>query len=116
MSIIIDDATIAILEKCGAFVGVAISGFVGYLLKKGYIDIWLSKLIVPSEIIHAVKKQNGNALTKLNMDDELVDYLRMLAPGEDGTIDEEKAKEMIHDCIAWNNRLIKTVPKKEEGK
>lgn len=111
MSIIIDDTTISILEKVATATGAGITFTFAYLFKKGYIDIWLTKLFTSTEVIHAVKKQNGNALVKLNMSDDVVKYLQQLAPAEDGTIDEEKAIECLRDCIHWNNRIIKKVPK-----
>jgi hypothetical protein len=111
MAIIIDDTTISIMWNVVTGIGTAITIIVGYLYKKGYIDIWLSKLFTPSEVITAVKKQNGNALTKLNMSDDIVKYLQVLAPGHDGTIDEEKAIECLHDCIRWNNRIINKIKK-----
>lgn len=128
MTIIIDDATISAIEKVVTGMGTGFTLLIGYMYKKGYIDILLSKLFTPSEVIHAVRRQNGNALEKLNMSDELmnavkkqngnaikklnmsddiVKYLQVLAPGPDGTIDEEKAIESLHDCIRWNNRIIK---------
>lgn len=111
MAIMIDDATISMVYKLITGTGATITIIVGYLYKKGYIDIWLSKLFTPSEVISAVKKQNGNALTKLNMSDDIVKYLQVLAPGHDGTIDEEKAIECLHDCIRWNNRIINKIKK-----
>lgn len=116
MPIIIDDTTISLAEKVVTAIGTAGTIGVGYLVKKGYVDIWLTKLLVPSEVIHAVKRQNGNALDKLNMSDEIVNYLRRLAPAEDGTIDEAKAIECLHDCIKWNNRIIPKVNRDEVRK
>lgn len=116
MPMIIDDTTISIIGKICASIGVSVSLIVGYLVKKGYVDIWLTKLLTPTEEIHALKMQNGKALTKLNMSDEIVKYLVELAPGPNGTIDEEKAIECLHDCIRWNNRLIKKIPMMDEIK
>lgn len=116
MPIVIDDATLSFVEKVATAIGSAIVFIGGYLLKKGYIDIWLTKLFTSTEVIHAVKRQNGHALTKLNMSDELVDYLQKLAPSADGTIDEEAAIQVLRDCIKWNNHIIKKIPHVDEVK
>lgn len=105
---------IAIGEGLGTCVGVIITVLIStytFLRRKGYIHIWKTKLTaVTYEEAVAIKGQNGNALAKLNMSDELVEYLQNLAPSVDGTIDEEAAIAALRDCIKWNNHLIKKIP------
>lgn len=102
------------LSDVGAGLGgiIIVAGSVyTYLKQKGIIDIIVTKLTAVSyEEAKAIQDSNGNALTKLNMSDELVEYLQKLAPSEDGTIDEEKAIQALRDCIHWNNRLITKIP------
>jgi len=105
MSIVIDDTTIKGLLGIAGSVSAGITLIVGYLFKKGYIDIWLTKLFTSTEVIHAVKKQNGNALRKLNIPDKLIDMLLEVAPGGDGEIDEQKAIELLHHCVEYNNNV-----------
>ncbi len=85
-------------------------GIYRYLKSKGYVEIWKRKLTLNLDVVDAAHKQNGHALTKLNMSDDLVRYLQVLAPGENGKIDEEKAIASLRDCIKWNNRLIEKIP------
>lgn len=111
---------IAIGETIGTSIGIlitiAISAY-AYLKRMGYIKIWKTKLKgVTYEEAKAIQGQNGNALIKLSLSDELVEYLQKLAPCEDGTIDEEKAIEALRDCIKWNNHIIKKVPHISEVK
>jgi hypothetical protein len=105
---------VAIGESIGTCIGVGITIIISiytYLKRAGYIKIWKTKLTgVTYEEAKAIQGQNGNALVKLNMSDELVDYLQQLAPSEDGTIDEEAAVAALRDCIKWNNHLIKKIP------
>jgi hypothetical protein len=78
-----------------------------FLKKSGYWDTWKDKLLVPAPIVQAVKSQeNGSALAKLQMSDQLFKFLQNLAPSEDGTINEEQAIMVIRDCIKWNNRIV----------
>lgn len=86
MPIVIDDATINFIEKVAMAIGSAIGFIGGYLFKKGYIDIWLTKLFTSSEVIHAVKKQNGKALTKLNTNDDLFCVLESFDIDENGNV------------------------------
>lgn len=95
------------LVVLGAIVG-AVYRYLKYL---GYIDIWKKKLTLNIDVVDAAHRQNGNALNKLNMSDDLVNCLQRLAPGENGTIDEEKALECLKDYIKWNNHLIGKVSK-----
>lgn len=113
MEIIIDTETLA--PVFGSF-GASVVALAAWLLKKGYVQIWIQKLTTSIDEITALKAQNGNALTKLNMSDDLVNYLQKLAPGPDGTIDEEKAISVLHDCIKWNNHIIKKIPRAEDVK
>ena len=55
MSIVIEDSTVREIIAIVGTVGGGISVTVGYLVKKGYVDIWLNKLFVPNEVIHAVR-------------------------------------------------------------
>lgn len=113
MQVILDTETLApVIGTSGA----SVVALVAWLVKKGYVQIWITKLTTSLDEITALKNQNGNALTKLNMSDDLVDYLQKLAPGPDGTIDEEKAIAVLHDCIKWNNHIIKNIPRMEEVK
>lgn len=71
MSIVIDDSTILEVKAVFGALTTLILGAVGYLKTKGYLDILIARFITPSEVIHAVKNQNGNALDKLNTEDDL---------------------------------------------
>lgn len=96
--------------------GYAVGGFVvaaavgGYCQLKKYGITWDKikfKAAVPYEIAKSIYHQdNDRVAQKINLDDTLVEYLQKLAPGEDGTIDIEKAKAVIEDCAKWNNRKI----------
>lgn len=102
----------------GALAGICTAGIgiYGYLKSKGYLAIWKKKLTLNLEVVDAAHNQNGHALTKLNMSDDLVEYLQKLAPGVDGTIDEEQAIACLRDYIKWNNRVIRTIPDMKELK
>jgi hypothetical protein len=99
-----------------ATLGTVILGTYGYLSSKGYFRIWKKKLTLNLEVVDAAHNQNGHALTKLNMSDELVTYLQTLAPSADGTIDEETAIACVRDYIKWNNHIIRTIPNMRELK
>lgn len=87
-----------------------------WLESEGYLSIWKKKLTLNLEVVDAAHNQNGHALTKLNMSDELVTYLQTLAPSADGTIDEEMAIACLRDYIKWNNHIIRTIPNMRELK
>lgn len=87
----------------------------GYISRwKGYISAWKTKLGLDLEVANAAHKQNGQALTKLNLSDDLVCYLQMLALKEDGTIDEEKVIQFAKDYIRLKNNIIRTIPNMKE--
>jgi hypothetical protein len=86
MAIVIDDTTIKGILGVAGSVSAGITLVIGYLFKKGYIDIWLTKLFTSTEVIHAVKKQNGNALAKLNTKDDLFCVLESFDVGKNGNI------------------------------
>jgi hypothetical protein len=108
----IDSATVQAIA--GIFTTFIIAVYT-ILKKNGIWDIWKNKLLVPVQIVEAVKQQeNGSALAKLQLSDELFKFLQELAPNEDGTINEDRAKEVMSDCIKWNNRVIQI--KKQQQK
>jgi hypothetical protein len=89
----------------------------GWLKTRGYWDTWKTKLLVPAPIAEVVKESdNDKALEKLQMSDDLLEFLRELAPNDDGTINEEKAIDSLRDCIKWNNRILPIKNLHPEGK
>lgn len=93
------DITINIEAISSAVVGVVtvIIGIYGYLKSKGYIDIWISKLTIKSEVAQAVNDQsgNGNALAKLQLSDEILSILQVHASDETGMIDPDKLIKVL---------------------
>jgi hypothetical protein len=93
--------------------GTAVAGFItiivtiyGYLKSKGYIDIWKSKLTIKSDVAQAVSdNQNGNALAKLRISDEILTILQVHASDETGMIDPEKLKKVL-DNYKRINELV----------
>lgn len=87
MELLIDtDALVRGIEAAGAS-GIA---FFGYLMKKGYIQVWLKKIYLALrtslEEITALEAQNGNALDKLNTPDDVLCVLNSFEVNADGKI------------------------------
>ncbi len=96
-----------------------VGGTYGYLKGKGYWDIWKTKLTAVSfEEAQAIKKQNGNALNKLELPDEFIDLLQKYSSDAEGKVDADKFINILKDyrkimiLITLNKSL--TDPEKKE--
>lgn len=84
----------------------------GYLKTKGYIETWRSKLAVSPEVTNELQHtQNGNALAKLKLSDDILHILQIHASDETGLIDPDKLKSVlgnyqrIHELVTLNRPM-----------
>lgn len=80
----------------GGLVAILVSMLV-YLNQNGYIDKWLTKLSIEDDVANAAKEQNGSALIKLSIPDELIDVIKDMAADSDGGIDAQKIIDILKD-------------------
>lgn len=69
MQVIIDTETLApVIGSLGA----TVVALIAWVIKKGYLQIWAAKLTTSLDEINALKQQNGNAITKLEIPDDVL--------------------------------------------
>jgi hypothetical protein len=69
MQVIIDTETLApVIGSLGA----TVVALIMWVIKKGYLQIWAAKLTTSLDEINALKQQNGNAITKLEIPDDVL--------------------------------------------
>jgi len=69
MQVIIDTETLApVIGSLGA----TVVALIAWIIKKGYLQIWAAKLTTSLDEINALKQQNGNAITKLEIPDDVL--------------------------------------------
>jgi len=83
MQVIIDTETLAPLIGTS---GASVVALVAWMIKKGYVQIWITKLTTSLDEIHALKQQNGNALTKLEIPDDILCVLESFEIDKNGHI------------------------------
>ena len=72
-------------------------GVYTYLKQKGYLEKWKVKLSISDDVATAAKKQNGSALTKLSIPDELIDVFKDIAADNAGGIDAQRIIDILND-------------------
>lgn len=91
------------LENFGSMIGglfTILVALYAYLNQKGYIQKWKTKLSIEDDVASAAKKQNGSALLKLGIPDELVAVFKDVAMDSNGGIDAQRIIDILND---WNN-------------
>lgn len=86
------------VDEIGSIIAGIITVFLAiysYLRTKGYIDLWRSKLAIKTDVAQEVQKQNGNALAKLQLSDEILHILQVHASDEMGMIDPDKLSRYL---------------------
>jgi hypothetical protein len=72
-------------------------GLYAYLNKMGYIEKWKTKLSIEDEVAHVAKQQNGSALIKLSIPDELIAVFQDMATDPDGGIDTQRIIDILNN-------------------
>lgn len=88
------------LDSFGGMVGGLITILLGlytYLNQKGYIQKWKTKLSIDDEVATVAKKQNGSALLKLGIPDELIAVFKDIAADSNGGIDAQRIIDILSD-------------------
>jgi hypothetical protein len=88
------------LESFGSMIGgllTVLAALYAYLNQKGYIQKWKTKLSIEDDVASAAKKQNGSALLKLGIPDELIAVFKDIAADSDGGIDAQRIIDILND-------------------
>lgn len=88
------------LDSLGSMIGGLITVCVGlytFLNQKGYIKKWKTKLSISDDVAKAAKKQNGSALIKLSIPDELIAVFKDIAADSEGGIDAQRIIDILND-------------------
>lgn len=83
MQVIIDTETLA--PAIGSL-GATVVALIMWVIKKGYLQIWAAKLTTSLDEINALKQQNGNAITKLEIPDDILCVLESFEIDKNGHI------------------------------
>jgi len=86
----------------GVFAVAIVAGAYSQLKK---YDITFDKIMTKARMRYDIAK----AIEPLD-DDAVLQFLQILAPGPDGTIDVEEAKRVICDFVTYHNRVSKMLP------
>jgi len=115
------DVTIDI-EALGSVITGLVSVIVAvysYLKAKGYIETWRSKLAITSAVSDELQHtQDGNALAKLKLSDDVLHILQIHASDETGLIDPSKLVQVldnyqrIHELVTL--KRVMTVQEQNE--
>lgn len=95
MQVIIDTETLA--PVIGSF-GATVVALIAWVIKKGYLQIWAAKLTTSLDEINALKQQNGNAITKLEIPDDVLYILESFEIDKTGHVvlkGEERVSKLL---------------------
>lgn len=107
------------LESFGSLVGGLITVLVGmytYLNQKGYIQKWRTKLSIEDEVAQVATQQNGSALLKLSIPDELITVFKDISADSENVIDAQKIAEILNNFIEIEQILGSEKPLTKEEK
>lgn len=107
------------LESFGSMIGGIITMGVGVytiLNQKGYIQKWITKLSIDDDVADVAKKQNGSALIKLSIPDELIAVFKDLAADSEGGIDAQRIIDILYDRNEIEKILSTSKPLTREEK
>ena len=72
-------------------------GLYTFLNQKGYIAKWRTKLSISDDVAKAAKVQDGSALIKLSIPDELITVFKDIAADSEGGIDAQRIIDILKD-------------------